>query len=77
MSATFQEVTREALTLSESERADLAQTLIRSLEPVVDKGIQQAWDVEISRRLDRVRQGTAKGRPAEEVFRDLRAKYEK
>ncbi len=73
MSATIEEVTQDALTLPEIERASLAQTLLRSLEPAED-GVEEAWTVEIGRRLERVRDGTAQGRPADEVFRDIRAR---
>lgn len=76
MSATAAQLAQEALTLSEAERAHLAQTLLRSLEPAED-GVEQAWAIEVGRRLERVRQGTAQGRPAEEVFRDLRARHQR
>jgi len=76
MPATIEQLTHEALTLSEDDRAHLAQTLLRSLEPVADEGVQAAWDAEVARRLERVRQGTAQGRPADEVFRDLRARHQ-
>jgi putative addiction module component (TIGR02574 family) len=75
MLATMAQVTDEALRLSESERAHLAQTLLRSLEPEEEQGVEEAWNVEIARRLGEVRDGTAQGRPAEEVFRELRARH--
>jgi putative addiction module component (TIGR02574 family) len=75
MSATIEQLTLEALTLPETDRAHLAQTLLQSLEPA-EEGVEQAWAVEVGRRLDRVRQGTAEGRPAEEVFRDIRAQHQ-
>jgi putative addiction module component (TIGR02574 family) len=75
MLATIAQVTDEALRLSESERARLAQTLLRSLEPEEEQGVEEAWNVEIARRLEEVRDGTAQGRPAEEVFRELRARH--
>jgi putative addiction module component (TIGR02574 family) len=77
MSATIEQLTSDALTLSETERALLAQTLLRSLELAPDENAEEAWDAEVARRLDRVRQGVAQGRPADEVFRDLRARHEK
>lgn len=69
MSATAGQLASDALALSEGERACLAQTLLRSLEPR-EENIEQAWAAEIGRRLERVRQGTARGRPATEVFRE-------
>ncbi len=77
MPATIQQLATDALTLSDSERAHLAQTLIRSLEPITEEGVEEAWDTEVARRLERVRKGSAQGRPADEVFRDVRARHEK
>ena len=76
MSASAEQLTHEALTLSEGERAHLAQTLLRSLEPV-EENVEQTWAVEVGRRLERVRQGLAQGRPADEVFRDIRARHQR
>lgn len=75
MAATVEQLTSDALALSEAERAHLAQTLLQSLDSPVETGIEEAWAMEIARRLDRVRQGTAQGRPADEVFRDIRVQY--
>jgi putative addiction module component (TIGR02574 family) len=61
--------------LSERERAHLAETLLRSLEPEQDEGVEEAWEAEIARRVEEIRSGTAQGRPAEDVFRDVRARY--
>jgi putative addiction module component (TIGR02574 family) len=76
MSATIEQLTQDALTLPETERARLAQTLLQSLEPS-EEGVEQAWAIEIGQRLERVHQGTAHGRPAEEVFRDIRARHQR
>ncbi len=71
MPATIETITSDALMLSETDRAHLAQTLLRSLEPA-EGDIEQAWTSEVGRRLEQVHNGTATGRPAEEVFRDIR-----
>lgn len=76
MSAIIQRLTNDALTLPDKERALLAQTLLRSLEPVTEEGVEAAWTVEVARRLERVRESSAQGRPAEEVFRDLPERHE-
>jgi len=76
MSATIEQITHDALTLPETERAHLAQTLLQSLEPA-EEGVEQAWAAEVGCRLERVRQGTAQGRPADEVFRDIRARHQR
>ena len=73
---TIEQLTHDALTLPENERARLVQTLLQSLEPSIDDGVDAAWDAEVARRVESVRQGTAQGRPAEEVFRDIRARHQ-
>lgn len=76
MSANIEQLTHEALTLPETDRAHLAQILLQSLEPA-EEGVEQAWASEVGRRLERVRVGTAQGRPADEVFRDIRARHQR
>jgi putative addiction module component (TIGR02574 family) len=76
MAAAVERLAQEALALSDQERAQLARKLLLSLEGPADEGMNAAWDVEIEKRVERIREGTAKGRPAEEVSRDIRARYE-
>ena len=76
MAAAVERLTQEALALSDRERAELARKLLGSLEGTFEEDVEAAWDVEIAKRVDRIREGTAKGRPAEEVSRDIRAAYE-
>ena len=59
-SATFGKVRSEALTLSEAERAELAHTLVTSLDAPSDADAADAWDKEILRRLAEIDAGTAK-----------------
>ena len=73
MAVAVERLAQEALALSDQERAELARKLLVSPP---DEGVDAAWDTEIKDRVDRIREGTAKGRPAEEVFRDIRAIYE-
>ena len=74
---TVEQLTHDALTLPEKERTRLAHALLQSLEPSTETGVEAAWDAEISRRVESVRQGTAQGRSADEVFQDIRARYGK
>jgi len=76
MPATVTELTEQALELSENERAELAHRLLLSLEEVKEDGVEEAWDEEIARRVERIKNGTAKGRPAEDVLKDLRARLQ-
>lgn len=73
MSAAAEQLASEALNLPADERAHLAQTLLRSLEPA-EAAVEEAWATEIAHRLERVRQGTAQGRPANVVFLELEAR---
>lgn len=60
--------------LSRTERAELAYFLLSSLEPE-EEGAAAAWDAEISRRVTEIRSGKANGKPAEQVFAELRERY--
>jgi putative addiction module component (TIGR02574 family) len=73
--STVEEVRSEAMALSASERASLAHELILSLDDPTDYDLGPAQETEIQRRLNMVREGTASGRPAAEVFADIKAKY--
>lgn len=73
--STAQEARSIIMTLSASERASLAHELILSLDDPIDAQLTAAQESEIQRRLEIVREGTAPGRPASEVFADIRKKY--
>lgn len=60
--------------LTQKERAELAYILLRSLEPE-EEGAAGAWEAEVSRRATEIRSGKATGRPADEVFAELRERY--
>jgi len=72
---TIQEVRNEVMALSVSERASLAHDLILSLEAPADFDLSPSQETEIQRRLQVVREGTASGRPSDEVFADIKGKY--
>jgi putative addiction module component (TIGR02574 family) len=67
------ELLKHALTLSEKERAELASSLIDSLDPTVDTNVELAWQEEIARRLEEIESGRVKTIPWEEVRRKGRA----
>ncbi len=73
--STIQEVRSEVMAMSASERASLAHDLILSLDSSADFELGPAQESEIQRRLHMVREGTAAGRPADEVFADIKAKH--
>jgi putative addiction module component (TIGR02574 family) len=64
----------QLVTLSPSERAELAQFLLSSLERE-DEGAEAAWDAEASRRVEDIRSGHALGRPVDELLAELRERY--
>jgi putative addiction module component (TIGR02574 family) len=57
---TLSNVRTAALELDAPERAELAQELLSSLDGAPDTGVAEAWDEELSRRLDEVEAGTAR-----------------
>jgi putative addiction module component (TIGR02574 family) len=76
MASRIEQLTEQALELSESERAGLAHRLLLSLDEPKEEGVEEAWEAEIARRVEQVKNGTAKGRPAEDVLRDIRARLQ-
>ena len=55
-----QELLKKALALPDKERADLAGSLIDSLDDTVDENAEAAWQEEIVRRLEDVQSGKVK-----------------
>ena len=62
---------QKALSLSEEERADLACSLMESLDERVDQGVESAWNEEINRRLADLDSGKAKTVPWDEIRRRI------
>lgn len=73
-SSALEKVRTEALSLSESERAELAQSLVASLDGPADSDVGTAWDAEIMRRLADIDSGTAALIDREEFRRRMRAR---
>ena len=74
MSVKLDELKREAAKLSEAERAELALTLIESLDGPADAGdIEEAWRVELDRRSAELASGEVTAVPGDEVFAGLHA----
>ncbi len=61
------ELLRKALSLTEEERADLAASLLNSLDATSDPGAEALWQEEISRRASGLDSGHAKAIPWREV----------
>jgi putative addiction module component (TIGR02574 family) len=58
---------QKALSLSEEERADLACSLMESLDAALDDNAESAWNEEINRRIAELDSGSAKTVPWDEV----------
>ena len=71
---TVEQVRKEAMALSASERASLAHDLLMSLEDAAACELSPEQEAEIRRRVRMVKEGKAAGRPAGEVFADVEAR---
>ena len=72
MSDTLTELKQKASQLSEAERAELALSLIESLDGPGDPDVEEAWRVEIERRIGQIDRGEVQLIPGDEVFAKLR-----
>ena len=79
MSPTAQKILKDAIRLSESERASLAAELLGSLEPDIpsQQRTEKEWLTEVERRARAYRDGQLTAKPAAEVFREIRRKLNK
>jgi putative addiction module component (TIGR02574 family) len=69
----LQEIKREALHLPEDERAELAQSLLLSLDSPTEQEISEDWLLEASRRARELDEGLVQPVPAEEVRRKAKS----
>jgi len=72
MSPEVSDLLKRALALSVDERAALANTLLDSLE-TTDQSVQEAWDVEVARRMNDLKSGKAVTVSWEQLHRELLA----
>jgi len=78
MKATLEQVAEQALSLSSEDRAALTKILIQALDSEPRESqveVDEAWQIEVEKRVDDILSGRVKGVQAEEVFAKLRAKY--
>jgi len=69
MSATLEDITKDALKLSREQRLALAGFLLEVDEAVGDPEIEKAWEREILARIRAIDEGKVAGVPYEEVMR--------
>jgi putative addiction module component (TIGR02574 family) len=67
---------KKALSLPVAERADLAGSLIESLDETQDESVAAAWDAEVLRRMAEVESGAVKTVSLEEARRRLSSAIE-
>jgi putative addiction module component (TIGR02574 family) len=73
MSEKGQKVLEEALALPPEDRADLAATLIESLDEKEDEAVEEAWAREIQQRMREVESGAVKTVPWSEARKRILA----
>ena len=64
---------KQALELSDQERAELAQVLIDSLHPEKEFESEEAWSKELKKRIDRYEQGESSVKPWSEVKKNAQS----
>jgi putative addiction module component (TIGR02574 family) len=72
MSEMVSQIIAQIHSFSNKERAELAFAFVRSLEPEADEGAEDAWNDELKRRVAEIRSGKAVGKPAAQLFAELR-----
>ena len=75
MTRQFEKLRDAALELPLEERTLMAEQLLDSARTRREREIEETWLVEVERRMQAIEDGTAVLIPAEQVIRELRAKY--
>ena len=72
MNAQSQRLLDSALSLPESDRAEIAASLIHSLDHQHDADADVAWAEEIKRRIESIDRGEVKLVPWDDVMQEMR-----
>jgi putative addiction module component (TIGR02574 family) len=75
MSVTLDQLKEQCAVLTPQERADLAYFLLNSLDNGIEEDVAEAWQTEVRRRMAEIRAGQVTGKPAAQVFAEVREKY--
>jgi len=73
----YETIKKQALGLSDKERAELAHILIDSLHPVKEYETEEAWQKELNERISRYEQGESSAKPWSEVKRKAQRQINK
>lgn len=71
MSTALAQITEQAIVLTPSERAQLAEALLESLQTTHIADIESAWEIEIQKRVSAFKQGVSELFSAEDVFAEV------
>ena len=77
MSASSEQILKEALALPLQERAELLERLLGTFQSPPDPRLDELWAREAEDRLDAFERGELKAVPAEEVFDRIRQRRAK
>ena len=72
MDTQAEQVLRSALNLHPNDRAEIAASLIQSLDEETNEEIDAAWAEEIKRRIESIDNGQVRLIPWDEVVRSMR-----
>lgn len=72
----MKEIIQEAMSLPVEERATVVDSLLKTLNPP-DTEIEKEWVMVAKRRLAELRSGRVKAIPGNEVFAEIRERFEK
>lgn len=70
-------IKKQALELSDKERAELAHLLIDSLKPEAKFESEEAWSKELKKRIDQYEEGTSSSKSWGEVKKNAQALLDK
>lgn len=71
MNTSSQQLLQSALALPESDRAEIAASLISSLDTKSDVDVDAAWAAETQRRIDSIDKGEVSLVPWDEVMQEM------
>jgi putative addiction module component (TIGR02574 family) len=74
MNTESQQLLQSALALPESDRAEIAASLIHSLDSDIDNNIDEAWAQEIKQRIESIDKGQVKLIPWDDVMLEMGAR---
>ena len=75
MSSALIELKEKASQLTEAERAEFALSFLESLDDPADSGVEEAWRLEVERRVGEIERSEVQLIPGDEVFARLRRRF--